>query len=223
MVPPPALSFATLVDFMEAAKAAKNVKKRREVLEKFILRCIEKNSGEAFEVFRLVLPQLDFERPTYNLKAPQLIEVLLRTAAVTRNSAEAKQAKAWKVPSKDFKAGGSNFAGDFSKSMKQLIFDKYYRTVPDKSKQEKEVKIREVSLQLPAPGRAWRNRLPPRPHQQGTTACNGFSCHLALPCQPCAALPALRCRASTALPCQHCAALPALRSPASPAVPGPCR
>jgi hypothetical protein len=30
MVPPPALSFATLLDFMEAAKGAKNVKKRRE-------------------------------------------------------------------------------------------------------------------------------------------------------------------------------------------------
>ena len=44
--------------------------------------------------------------------------MLLRTAAVTRNSAEAKQAKAWKVP-KDLKAGGSNFAGDFAKSMKE--------------------------------------------------------------------------------------------------------
>jgi hypothetical protein len=41
-------------------------------LEKFIQRCIEKNSGEAFEVFRLVLPHLDYDRPPYNLKAPQV-------------------------------------------------------------------------------------------------------------------------------------------------------
>jgi hypothetical protein len=139
--PPGELPFNTLCqlfDRLREVKGRHDVKKG--VLERFIAKLVDRQSGAAFDLFRLALPGLDQERGNYQLREDRLASVLIAAVGLARDSNPAKALLHWKRV-----AGGS--AGDLAAVAEDNVFNDFCAVVP-KTEEAKQVKIREVNQKL---------------------------------------------------------------------------
>ncbi|EFN52891.1 hypothetical protein CHLNCDRAFT_138420 [Chlorella variabilis] len=131
LLPPNDLSFQTLVNFFSSCRkllgnARKGGDVRSQHVKRFIDVNIDKESHQAFAVFRLILPAvgagsavlLDNKRGNYKLLESNLINVLLKAAGIDKKSKEASTIRNWKRP-------GSKSAGDFAAVLQENIFNVY--------------------------------------------------------------------------------------------------
>ena len=140
---PSELSFETLCDFFEILKARQGkFKERREAVESFIRHCIYRPYGEAFDVFRLILPRLDTERGNYNLKEKALGERFAEALGWSKKDPKAKSLLNYKNP------GIAVGAGDLS-AIVQAVVSTQARVPDNASKEERtKVKIGDVNMKL---------------------------------------------------------------------------
>lgn len=155
---PSELSFETICSFLEGLSALitrKDVKnkweKRARAIEKFIADVICRESGEAFEVFRLILPHLDTERGNYQLKEAALGAVYVEALGWQKNSEQAKPLLDWKNPS----VPG---AGDLSAIVENTVFRTTNTPNSAPEEERKRLKIGIVNAKLDEMVRAAGNR-----------------------------------------------------------------
>jgi len=155
---PSELSFETICNFLEALTAIitrKDVKnkweRRARAIETFIDDVIARESGEAFEVFRLILPYLDTERGNYQLKEAALGAVYVEALGWQKNSEQAKPLLDWKNPS-------VLGAGDLSAIVENTV--SRATNIPNEAPEEqrKRLKVGTVNAKLDEMVRAAGNR-----------------------------------------------------------------
>lgn len=144
---PSELSFDTLCSLFEALLKVKGHDKRAKLVRHFMDTCILRKSpngkGEAYDVFRLILPFLDTERGNYQLKESKLAVAFIEAASIDRRSKEAQAAKHWTNP------GQKKDAGNFAEVLQESLFRKNC-SVQDTSSIElrKQVTIGDVNAKL---------------------------------------------------------------------------
>lgn len=147
------LSFHSVCRFLSALQRFKTKRDAKKSIIESFYKSVWRESGQAFDVFRLILPQCDKERGNYNIKDIKLVDIILRTCGEDPKGPRAVKAKSYKNP-----LHGEG-AGDFVKFMEQEIFSKYCG-VPNPTAdrdadlplqhlaQLKQVKIRDVNAKL---------------------------------------------------------------------------
>lgn len=137
---PSELSFETVCNFLESIsldnmEGWKNkFDRRREHIEAFLNQCIDRGSGEAFDVFRLVLPNLDTERGNYHIKEATLGRIFVKALGIGENTKEAKSFVDWKNP-------GVAGAGDLSAIVESKMLQKSRIRNDDSMKERKSLKV----------------------------------------------------------------------------------
>jgi len=144
---PSEISFETICNFLEGISAivtAKDVKnkwiRRDRAIETFMEDVICRESGEAFDVFRLILPFQDTERGNYKLKEAALGAVYVEALGWPKKSEQAKPLLDWKNPS-------INGAGDLSAIVERTVSRV---TIPNDAPEEerKRLKVGTVNAKL---------------------------------------------------------------------------
>ncbi|KAL4438716.1 hypothetical protein ABPG77_006320 [Micractinium sp. CCAP 211/92] len=138
---PSELSFDTVCRLMNALRLTKSAMKKRDMLQKFIAVNIEKQSHDAFSVFRLLLPGIDNKRGNYHLLEGKLASVLLKAANIDRNSPEGQAVREWRKP-------GSRSAGNFADVVKHHILDSFCYKRGDVEAEARTLKVGELNRQL---------------------------------------------------------------------------
>lgn len=96
---PSELSFEYLCTFFDMLKKRQGKsKEKRTTIEEFIKQCIWRKTGEAFDVFRLVLPNLDTERGNYNLKEAALGQLFVKALGWDKKDPRAKSLLNYRDP-----------------------------------------------------------------------------------------------------------------------------
>jgi DNA ligase-4 len=110
---PSELSFDTICDFLDAIanilkdpKVKKKYAERAKMIKGFMNHSIDRSSGEAFEVFRLIMPKLDTERGNYRLKEAALGAVFA-DAMNLKDTPKAKPLLEWTDPTVNATVAGN--------------------------------------------------------------------------------------------------------------------
>ncbi|PRW33324.1 DNA ligase 4 [Chlorella sorokiniana] len=142
-LPPGEISFHTLCAFATSVAKCKGAgcmeRKRRRVV-KFMEEVVARESGDAWAIWRLLLPHFDNHRGPYNLKEKALGNVLIHVCGLGDDTVEANKIRHWIKP-------GKKGAGDFARVLLENVFRVY--CLSDASR-EKELKVREVNAELDA-------------------------------------------------------------------------
>jgi len=146
---PSEISFDTLCDFFQVMEnrqfpAAK-------CIEGFIATCVDKESKQAFDIFRLILPQLDLERGNYHLLEKKLVNIILDAAGIDRKSPIADAAGKWKLVKDEAEPSTISGVPRFGKTLKRLVFNDQCDIKDDApSEEKKRIKIGDVNEKLDA-------------------------------------------------------------------------
>jgi DNA ligase 4 len=117
------VSFDTLCNFLDnitaimSSKEMKNkFQRRRQAIQYFLDEVVDRTSGEAFDIFRLILPSLDTERGNYQLKEQSLGSVFVDALGMEKTNEQARALLDWKNPA--IQGGG---AGDLSAIVERIV------------------------------------------------------------------------------------------------------
>lgn len=111
------IPFDLVSTFLQACFDAKPVRKGLH-LKRFREACIPRDSDDLYQIYRLLLPQLDRDRGNYNLKEAKLASALVKACGLDpKTSADANRAVNWKKL-------GTKGAGNFATVMEQYLFSK---------------------------------------------------------------------------------------------------
>ena len=144
---PSELSFETLCNFLESIsldnmEGWKNkFDRRREHIEAFLNQCIDRGSGEAFDVFRLVLPNIDTDRGNYHLKEAALARMLAKGLTIDETQAGQALLK-WKDP------GIGAGAGDLSAVVEKAMHEHARFKADASMKERKTLKVGVINEKL---------------------------------------------------------------------------
>lgn len=84
---------------------------RRQIIERFFSRWRNEVGNDVYPAMRLILPDIDRERPMYRLKEQAIGKLLVKIMRISPSSDDAKSLINWKVPGKTM---ASRMAGDFA-------------------------------------------------------------------------------------------------------------
>ncbi|ROW17458.1 hypothetical protein VPNG_00632 [Cytospora leucostoma] len=84
---------------------------RRQIIECFVSRWRNEVGNDIYPAMRLILPDIDRERPMYRLKEQAIGKLLVKIMRISPSSDDAKSLINWKVPGKTM---ASRMAGDFA-------------------------------------------------------------------------------------------------------------
>ncbi|PRW39278.1 dynamin-related GTPase isoform A [Chlorella sorokiniana] len=155
-VPPSQISFDTLCRFFERMVGQRQRKSRKKAgggggqeaggfrfkeVQRFIEVVVDKQSHDAFSIFRLMLPSLDNKRGNYHLLEAKLAAICIEAAALEKNSAEAQAVRKWKRPD-------AKKAGDFAAVLKDSIFDVFCMVQERNDEERKLLKVGDLNAEL---------------------------------------------------------------------------
>ncbi|KAK2605425.1 hypothetical protein N8I77_008262 [Diaporthe amygdali] len=84
---------------------------KQRTLDKFFAHWRNEVGNDIYPAMRLMIPQVDNDRPMYGLKEQAIGKLLVKLMRIGSNSDDARSLIAWKVPGK---TAGSRLAGDFA-------------------------------------------------------------------------------------------------------------
>lgn len=129
---PGELSFQTLVDFAHSIRRVKgrgSQARKEAMVQGFIQDNIVRESGQAWDVFRLLLPHLDMHRPPYMLQEARLSTALLRAAAIPEGSDRWRRIKGWVDPT----LADKHTVGQFAEALCKSLFNDHCSVAPGTS------------------------------------------------------------------------------------------
>lgn len=142
---PSEISFDTLCALFEAMKGRSKHETKRKLLAHFIEQVVDRSSGEAFDIFRLIVPRLDTARGNYHLQEAKLASAFVEAAGLAKNDPQAKAVTHYRNPrlSKDV-------AGDFATVMYIELFKKYAQLerLSSKDPRVKTLKVGDINAKL---------------------------------------------------------------------------
>ncbi|KUI65648.1 DNA ligase 4 [Cytospora mali] len=98
---------------------------RRQIIERFFSRWRNEVGNDIYPAMRLILPDIDRERPMYRLKEQAIGKLLVKIMRISPSSDDAKSLINWKVPGKTV---ASRMAGDFAGRCFEAIKKRPLRT-----------------------------------------------------------------------------------------------
>jgi DNA ligase-4 len=150
--PPGDLPFATVVGLLDylsgretGRKKALTQEEKRKGINVFVERFADRESGSAYDVFRLLLPHFDTERGNYRLKEAALGKALAATLGLIPADVAAQRVIGWKKP----RNGASS--GVFPEVVDAYLLASCYSLTPEaESKAKERLRVRDVNERLDA-------------------------------------------------------------------------
>jgi DNA ligase-4 len=153
--PPGDLPFATVVGLLDYLSGRKTGRKtaltaltqeeKRKGINVFVERFADRESGSAYDAFRLLLPHLDTERGNYRLKEAALGKALVATLGLVAADVAAQRVIGWKKP----RNGASS--GVFPEVVDEYLLASYYALTPEvEAKAKERLRVRDVNERLDA-------------------------------------------------------------------------
>lgn len=145
------LSWETVCAFLQiVSKYRRNPYMKPKTINAFLERCILKDSGDAYQVFRLVFPESDVARVSYGLDEYRLIYgVLVAVETMEKGSNRPRDESLFRWRDKDSLALALGEPRELSALLKERIFD-HVCGIPENSENIKRLKVCKVNDMLDA-------------------------------------------------------------------------
>ncbi|KAL4440058.1 hypothetical protein ABPG75_003059 [Micractinium tetrahymenae] len=140
---PGELSFQTLVGFVRSIRRVRgrgSQAQKEAMVQGFIRDNIVRESGQAWDVFRLLLPHLDTHRPPHMLQEARLGTALLRAAAIPEGSDRWWRIKGWIDPL----LADKHTVGQFAEVLSKSLFQDHC-AIASGTPQARRLKVRQVN------------------------------------------------------------------------------
>ncbi|GAA6059368.1 hypothetical protein JCM10212_003266 [Sporobolomyces blumeae] len=141
---------------------------KAELIGKFYAKWRERAGPDLYPLVRLLLPERDTRRRTYNLKEQKLAKAIVSALDIPPDSADARKLINWKVPTK-----GEDAAGEFATVAEKVILSrssvitKYGALMVDEVNQV----LDEISKTIPQVGPDGKRKMPSQEHARIIKGC----------------------------------------------------